>query len=416
MKKHLLIAMSLSVGVFSFAQKKELKTAAKAIKKSNFAEAKAAITQAESMLSSMDDKQKNMFYLLKGQALYANGTGNASDVDMAIESLGMLNGKVEGAQELKTGMVNSFLTKGNNAYQSKDYKTSSSLFEKAYNVSPQDTSYLYYAASSAVNGKDFTKALSHYEKLRDIGYTGIVKEYVALNKENNEVEKFDNKTMRDLSVKAGTHIKPQERNSASNTPEIIKNIALIYVSNGNNEKAIEALEAARSQAPNDTALLMTQANVYYKMGNTAKFKELLEEATAKDPNNVELQYNLGVVSAESGDIESAKKYYAKAIELDPNYSSAQINMASAILGQEKAIIDEMNGLGTSAADDKKYEQLEAKRQSIYKEAIPYLEAVMKNDSKNIDAAKTLMSIYSNIGEDANFKAMKEKVQMLESGN
>ena len=87
MKKLVLIALAFSIGSYSFAQKKEIKMAEKAIKKSNYAEAKAAINQAEALLSSMDDKMKNKFYLLKGQALYAGGAGTDVDIDSAIESL-----------------------------------------------------------------------------------------------------------------------------------------------------------------------------------------------------------------------------------------------------------------------------------------------------------------------------------------
>ena len=64
MKKQLIIALAISIGALSFAQKKELKQAEKAIKASKFAEAKTALGQAESMVSSMDAKLKNKYYYL----------------------------------------------------------------------------------------------------------------------------------------------------------------------------------------------------------------------------------------------------------------------------------------------------------------------------------------------------------------
>ena len=383
MKKLLLIALAFSVSTLSFAQKKELKTAEKAIKKSNYAEAKSAITQAEAMLSTMDEKSKNKFYLLKGKALYAGGAGSESDFDMAVQSLKNLEGSTE-ASDLISLMINTFLTKGNTAYESSDFKTSSKYFERAYRVSPVDTSYLYYASSAAVNGKDYDKALSLYNELKDLKYSGVEYESIALNKETNEVDVFESSDMRDISVKAGTHIKPQERPTESKSAEIIKNIALIYVQKGEDEKAVAALNEARKLNPDDSNLLLTEANVYYKMGNKEKFQELISEASAKDPNNAELIYNLGVVSADSGEIETAKKYYKKAIEIDPTYSSAQINLAALILAEEGEIIEQMNSLGTSNADYDLYDKLEIKRNGLYKEAIPYLESVMEtNPALNI---------------------------------
>jgi len=91
-------------------------------------------------------------------------------------------------------------------------------------------------------------------------------------------------------------------------------------------------------------------------------------------------------------------------------------MAALLLEQEKAIVEEMNNLGSSAADDRKYDELKMKRQDVYKSAVPYLVSALETQPKNIDAARTLMNIYSAIGDTANYKAIKEKVETLESEN
>ena len=93
-------------------------------------------------------------------------------------------------------------------------------------------------------------------------------------------------------------------------------------------------------------------------------------------------------------------------------TNAEINMAAMILDQEKALIEEMNSLGSSPADNKRYDELKLQRTKIYKSAIPYLESVMKVDPDNIDAAKTLMNIYSATGDTEKYKAMKAKVDAL----
>lgn len=417
MKKQVVFALALLIGAFSFAQKKELKAVEKAIKSSNFAEAKTLLNQVESMMGSADAKLQDKFYFLKGQALYANGTGTNADLESAMANFNKVKeGYTQEINDVKTSMLSSLLTKAQNALENKNFAASSKGFEQAYKLSPKDTVYLYYAASTAVNGQDYDTALGMYEELKDLGFTGVATEYYAYNKEKGEDELFGSKQMRDLSVKAGTHIKPEDKQSDSKSAEIVKNIALIYINNGENEKAIEAMKAARQENPDDLNLLLSEANVHYKMGHIDRFKELMQEATAKDPNNPELLYNLGVISNEAGDAESAKKYYQKAIDLDPNYVNAQINMAALILDSEQSIIDQMNNLGNSAADNRKYDELKAQRQQIYKDAIPYLQAALDSQPDNIQAAKTLMNIYTAVGDTANFKAMKAKVDALESGN
>ena len=422
MRKQTIVALALLVGSFSFAQKSELKDAEKALKKSNYAEAKTAINSAESSIGSADDKLKAQFYFLKGQAFYANGTASDADMDTAIESLNMVektegkNGKyAKNVEEIKQGMLNSFLTKANEALESKNYTASSNGFEKAYKMSSKDTLYLYYAAATAVNGEDYDNALKHYEELKNLGYVGIETEYVATNKETTEEESFPSKSLMDISVKAGTHIKPMAKKSESKQGEIVRNVALIYMNQGNNEKALEAMKDARAANPDDATLIISEANMQLKMGNRDEFKSLIQEALVADPNNPELLFNLGIVAAEAGETEAAKGYYEKAIELKPDYIDVYNNMAVLILGQEQSIIEKMNALTSSAADNKIYDQLKDERSKLYSEAIPYLETTLKLRPTDLQAAKTLVNIYSAIGETEKHKAMKAKVETLEGG-
>jgi len=420
MKKQVVVALALLISSISFAQKDELKAAEKAIKNGNFADAKSAINAAEGLISPEDDKTKAKFYFLKGQALYANGTGSSDDIDIAINSLNMVesvegkNGKNSGdVAELKQAMLSNFLTKAQADLEEKQYVKSSVNFEKAYQMSPKDTLLLDYAASTAVSGQDYDTALDYYAKLRDMDFNGSSMEYTAVDKETNVTESFGDKTMRDLSVKAGTHIKPQDKMGESKHSEIVKNIALIYIAKGENEKAAQAMKEARKENPDDLSLLINEANIMLKLNDRVAFKSLMEEATAKDPTNPELQYNLGVIAAEGGDTEHALTHYEKAIELNPDYADAYNNVAVIILNKDQQIIEKMNALGNSAADNKKYDEYKLQRIEVYKEAIPYLDKAFKI-KPNIYTAKTLMNIYSAIDDPAKFKEMKAKVEEMEA--
>jgi len=415
MKKQVIIALAFLISTFSFAQKKELKAVEKALKSNNFSEAKATLSQVEPMLSGLDSKTKSQYYFLKAESFYANGAGSNNDVDKALESLSLVTeGYSAEVLELKQKMISSLLTKGNAAYEKNEYGLASNNFEKAYRVSTKDTVYLYYAAATAVSLQDYDRALKLYKELKDLKYTGIENQYYATNLETKEEEFFQNKSMRDLSVKAKTHSNPIDKKAESKKAEILKNIALIYLNKEDNENALAAMKEARAESPDDINLLLSEANVYYKMGNTEEFKSLLELATTKDPKNPELQYNLGVIASESDHPEEAMTYYKKAVELDPNYVNAYINTAALILNKEQALIEEMNGLGTSKKDDLRYDELRGMRQEVYKEAIPYLVKACEIDSENISAAKTLMNIYSVLGEKAKHDELKVIVDALEA--
>ncbi len=425
MKKHVVLGLALMFSLFSFAQKKELKVAEKAIKSSNFADAKSALQNAEALISAMDEKTKAKFYFLKGQALYANGSGNDSDITEVLNSFKKLidieekSGKMiytTKVNDIKLTMSNAFIKKASDAYEKKNYAVSAVNFERAYRVSTVDTLYLYNSASVAVLGKDYDTALKLYDELMEVGYTGITTEYFATDVETGEEQSFPNLSLRDISIKSGTHEKARNVKTESKAGEIAKNIALIYIEQGENDKAIEAIENAKLLSPNDFNLLVSEANIMYKIGNKVKYKELIAQALEINPSDVDLLFNLGVVAADEGDFETARKYYDMAIETDPTYTKAKMNMAALILDQEQGIIDEMNELGSSAADDRRYDELKNNRQQLYKDAIPYLTAILDVEPDNLSAAKTLMNIYSAIDDMPNFKAMKAKISELENQN
>jgi len=414
MKKQVIIALALSIGIFSFAQKKELKAVEKALKSGNFADAKTSIKAAEGYIDAMDESTKSKYHFLKGKILYANGVASSEDLLLSVESLNNVKtGYKKEITELKQNMLSGLIKKGNTAYESADYSVASKYFENAYRMSPKDTTYLYYSAAASINSqvKEYERALSLYEELKGLKYTGIGTQYFATNKATNKEELYD-KQSRDNLVKMGSHIKPGERTTKSKKAEIVKNIALIYLHLKDNDKALTALKDARTENPDDVDIILAEANIWHKMGKTEEYKKLFMLATEKQPDNVELQYNLGVISSEANDNEAAKKYYARAIELDPNYINAYINMASLVLQKEQPIIDEMNGLGNSSADNRRYDKLKAERQNIYKEAVPYLSKALEINPQSSSAAKTLMNIYSILGETAKYKELKAKVDAM----
>ena len=197
----------------------------------------------------------------------------------------------------------------------------------------------------------------------------------------------------------------REEQTESKFPEIVKNIALIFAQKGDNEKAFAAIKKAREENPNDINLILTEANIYIELDEKEKFGQLMSEAISMDPNNGNLYYNLGVVTRDLGNVSLAREYYEKAIELDPKLENAYLNLVSIILEGESAIVEEMNSLGTSSAENKRYDLLKEKREDLYRECIPILLKIIQID-KNKEAVRTLMNIYGTLGDTAGFKSMK----------
>ena len=106
-------------------------------------------------------------------------------------------------------------------------------------------------------------------------------------------------------------------------------------------------------------MILTEANLYLETKDFDTYKKLIAEVLEKNPNDADLIFNLGVLSANAKNPVEAEKYYAKVIEINPKYINAYINSAALKLENEKVIIDEMNKLGTSAKDNKRYDEIKA---------------------------------------------------------
>ena len=414
------LGAALLVASLSFSQKNEIKAAEKALKTGSFSEAKSTLSSAESLISATDAKTQAKFYYLKAKAFYGNAAKPGPDLKVITESINKVKsaeGTSKGkytilANVIESKLLNDIISVANNTYQDKSYLKASEAFETAYRLSLSDTLYLYYAASTAVTVPDYDLALKHYMELRNLGYIGQETIYKAVNKTTGEVETFESEQMRDFSIKSKSHNSPTVEKTKPKSAEIIKNISLIYISKGDNQQAVKYIQEARLENPDDLDLLFSEANVQLKLNNKQAFKDLMIEATEKDPENPELQYNLGVITSESGDNKLAETYYRKAIELDSEYADAYLNLAAVILQQEEPLVEEMNNLGTSRADNLKYDKLLEQRQGLYKSAIPFLSKRLELKSNDIDTARTLMNIYSVIGDTDKFKELKAIVDSL----
>ena len=416
MKTRILTAVLAMSTVVTFAQKKEIKRAGKAVEKGEYQEAKNYLQEAEAEIAGADKDLQADYYLYKGYSLIGNGENVPTNDLMAAteafkkaQELGHEDAQ-QGISAASNALVNAAIADQN----AQKYTEAAKKLYQGYNLNNQDTIYLYYAASNSVNAKDYDAALEYYNILKDVGFTGKETIYTAVNKETGETERMASKEQRDLFVKAGSYSDPKEEKSESKKGEIAKNIALIYIEKGEDEKAVEAMDIAKQENPGDINLLQAEADMYYKMGDMAKYRERMEEVVEQSPNDPVLYYNLGVSSAELGEADRAIDYYKKAIELDPTMNNARINIAYVILSKEAPLVEKMNSLGMSKEDTKKYDELSEERKQLYRDALPHLEKVLEKDPNNVEAARTMMNIYYQIEQPEEAEAMKQKISEMEA--
>jgi len=416
--KKTVFSLALLATSLIFAQKSEVKDAEDALEVNDFGTAITLLKKAEPLKSELNNRWLSEFYLLKGKAYEMRafaGNNTLEDIDIAAKAYNNaieLGRDVDEASKklkvMKQNLVSSAIKDQN---KGENVIASDKLY-KSYTLNKEDTMYLYYAASAAVQAQNYDKAINYYSKLMDLGYRGIKTQYIATNVETGKEESFQTQDMRDFSVKSGKYVNPKDEVSKSVRGEIAKNMTLIYIQQDETEKALEAIAEAKKESPEDLEILQAEADLYYRLGNIEKYNQIMKQVVNEDPDNPTLYYNLGVSAEQLGDLKGAREYYEKAIELDPELENAYVNLATATLAKEKELVEQMNKLGTSPAENKKYQELNKKRKKYYREALPYLEKVVEINPKNLDALRTLLNIYYQLAEDEKAKKINSQIKEL----
>lgn len=407
MKKLITIILLLFLS-FSYGQKRELRNANKFYDSGEFSSALDLLESSKVLFDSSDDKVKSQQMLLYGKI-----HTSMQDFSLAMEAFNISKDLGISSDQLGPELMrleNLIITNAIADQESGNSLDAAIKLKMAYDLNPEvNQDYLYFAAGNAVNSINYSLALEYYLLLRDINYDGVTtKFYITEVESGNEIE-ISSEDEFNLLQKSKDYDNPREELTESRLPEIVKNIALIYKELGDNDKALQAIETARSSNPDDVSLITTAANIYYELGDKESFKNSMALAIEKEPNNALLFYNLGVISTELGEKDSAFNYYKKSIELDPLYESSYLNLVALILEGEQDIVDEMNTLGTSRSDNLRYDELKKTREDLYKSCVPILKDLIALNN-NTDAIRTLMNIYGILGDNSGFTEMKDLLE------
>lgn len=441
MKKNLALVAALMLSVGVAAQSDELKTLKKVYDKEapnekDIVNYKAAVAtlDANSGLSEGDRVYTN-FYKAMLPLLEFNNEASKPENASKMQLIAMKYMNVKNIQNLGTAMaatVDFEKKSGKKVYtddieetaknfgpifiqyvdaleKQNNYKDAATVLYSTYLMDRNQQDYLYYAANYAINAKEYDTALKYYYELKDLKYTGEKTLYTAKNLASGNDDSFATKADRDKMIALKSHSSPKEVKEPSKRGEIFKNIALILIEQGKDAEAKAALAEAKRANPDDTGIILAEADMYYRLKDMESYKKAIAEVLAKNPNDADMLYNLGVVTMQSGNNAEAEQYFNKALAVNPNYVNAYINLSSLKLAGEKALVDEMNKLGTSKKDMDRYDVLKKQRDGLLREAIVPLEKAyqIKSPDPNIhrDVLDNLISLYS-------FFEMKDKVNAL----
>jgi tetratricopeptide (TPR) repeat protein len=419
MKKAFYLVLVLMLSFHAVAQKKEVKTAEKALKKGDISTALSAIEQACKLKDNADAKTVARILFTKGQIYQTKAATDESYYKKAVEAYQQLLAwekdkdmdkySHEAEKSLEALKIDLF-KKVKDANDDKKYGEALAYMELIYKIDPSDDNLYTLALLQLYNDK-FEDAYANLRKLYDSGYTGVKTLYVITDKTTGEDVIAPNKKMLDLLAKDPKYENPRVEKTKNKRAEIITNMLYALNKMGKDQEAFELIQKAKKEAPDNVDLLIGEANYYLKKGDNAKFAEVMKKAFELKPDNPTYAYNVAIGYLNTKDYDKAREYLNKVLELDPNYKNAIYGLALVELAGEEALVEEIN---KNLTNDRKYNELKAKQREIYRNALPYLEKYHQLDPNDINVVRTLKNIYLELEMMDKYKEMKAKLKELKA--
>lgn len=233
------------------------------------------------------------------------------------------------AKDRVEGVWANSLNEGINKYNVKDYKTAIEFLKLASDVKPSDTLSVVNTGLIAIEARDFVSAKGAFLKLISMGY----------------------KTKRNYSQ--AYFISKDELKDDAETARI--------------------LAEARTTFPTDAYFMTEEINALIKADKKEEAISKLNGALSTDPANAAMyQYNLGLLYNQTGDKLKAKESFNQSLAKDSLYADSNYMMGFMLLEEGDVINKKINQMKMPEYQAKGKSE-EAKRDNVYKSAIPYLE-------------------------------------------
>lgn len=452
--KKLILSLAMLSATLTFAQKKEIANAVKAVDSGDLTTANTEISKAEGIFGNktylLEPSVLEQYYYAKGLSLIKSGKNiEGAEYLAKITTLGsetIYTGKdaeknkvyfvgKQDADQFGNGInlkqekyspslteklrssIDPLLRKANEEatsnYNSKKFDVAGEKFAETYylfKAAGQDNkNFLYYAGVAYAQTPD-KKAQSTdiLQTLIKANYTGEETTYTAKNTKTGQVETLD-KAAFDLYKKANagyTDFKTEK--TPSKQEELYEVTASLLFEQGKYDEAGKIAEEGLKKFPKNQSLSQVQGNSYFKSGKTDEFVNNLKAKIASNPNDKESLYNLGVMlSKDPSKQAEAEATFKKLTDLDPKFPNALNNLVFAIIGEDEVAISQYRELKKAGKIDEANKVLEQRR-ARFQKALPYAEKLYANDPNNKEVVSLLKGMYMTTQNTAKYNEFKAK--------
>jgi tetratricopeptide (TPR) repeat protein len=209
-------------------------------------------------------------------------------------------------------------------------------------------------------------------------------------------------------------------------PEIYDALYKLNIELKDEAAADKYLRTGREKFPDDVNLLFSEINNALRQGKLDELVSSLKTAIAKEPSNVSLYTTLGNVydnlfqkteDAEKKKMyfDSAFIYYTKALEINPESFDAVYSTGALYYNRaaEKTTLLQKMADDYSAPGIKKYKELQAEINEVFKQALPYFLKADTINNKDMNTLIALKEIYARLNDLDKSNTYKERLEALE---
>lgn len=171
------------------------------------------------------------------------------------------------------------------------------------------------------------------------------------------------------------------------SPSVYECLIDAYKNTKKTTEEVAMIDEARKAYPSDVNLRNYELNYYISSGKQEELVKKLEDASAKEPNNADIQFNLattylglanpkdGKKPANAADLATkSETAYTAAVRLAPENAVYNYNFGALYYNQATEFNEQMNAItGTTPTEQKKYDDLKAKRDALFGKSLPYFE-------------------------------------------
>ncbi|AJA90041.1 cell surface protein [Borreliella chilensis] len=247
--------------------------------------------QAFTSFTNAYNLTKKLNYALKA-GIIANNLGNFKKSE---EYLSFFNENAKKHNEI--AIYNLSIAK----FENNKLEESLETINKAINLNPEKSEYLYLKASINLKNKNYQNAMSLYSLVIEKNPENI-SAYINLAK---AYEKTGNKTLA---------ISTLEKIINKNNKLALNNLGILYKKEKNYQKAIEIFEKAITNS--DIEAKYNLATTLIEMNDNTRAKDLLKEYTKLKPNNPEALHALGIIEYNENNNDQTLRELIKKF---PNY-------------------------------------------------------------------------------------------------